>query len=408
MRYDAGVDWSARYQISRALTVHFAGDGQLYASSSLSRELRHMQIDAVPVVAAFAPPRTVAEAYERLRADYEFDRDGFEVVVGALIAANALTPVEMDERYVPGDSGFASLGVHFAMLRDVRRVQSYQLAIERAAPGKIVVEVGCGTGILSTLAAKAGARKVYAIEETVIGEVAREVFAANGVADRVELVVGNSMDIELPERGELLVHEIIGTEPIGENVLPVIDDARERFLVPGGQLLPFQLDLCLVGIEYSRPDELADETIAVDELSKIYGVLLDPFAVRLREQRAKRVLSRPADALAMRHVMTAEATFATIDFRKAWDPQLPGGVREVELRVTRGGRIGGVASLFRAHLDDRTVLGNQPWLASTSWGYAWKGFPIDSAREVTPGDRLVLQTKFERTAREMTISVRPR
>jgi SAM-dependent methyltransferase len=401
------VDWSTRYGITRALILQFAPDGQLFAAPSLSREPRRMQVDAVPVVASFAPPRTIAEAFDKLSADYEFDREGFQIVVGELIAAGAITAVDASDRFVPGEQGFASLEAHAAMLRDIRRVQSYQIAIERAARGKTVVEIGCGTGILSLFAAKAGARKVYAFEETTIADVALDMFAANGVADRIEIVRGNSMDMSLPERCDLLIHEIIGTEPIGENVLPVIDDARERFLAPGGQLLPYQLDLCLVGIEHSRTEELFDDAISLEEVARIYGVDLGPFVTRLRKRRATRPLGPPNEVIDARHVMTSEATFATIDLRKPWEPQIPDKT-EVVLDVMRAGRIGGVASLFRAHLDERTVLGNQPWLPVTSWGFAWKGFPAAASRISAAGDRLVLETAVERTARQMLVTVTPK
>ena len=62
-------------------------------------------------------------------------------------------------------------------------------------------------------AARAGARRVYAVEASDIAEVAERVFAANGVQDQITLIRGWSRQIELPKQANLLVSEIIGTRP---------------------------------------------------------------------------------------------------------------------------------------------------------------------------------------------------
>ena len=49
---------------------------------------------------------------------------------------------------------------------------------------KIVLDVGCGTGILSMFAAKAGAKRVIGVDMSGIIEQAREIVKANGFTDR--------------------------------------------------------------------------------------------------------------------------------------------------------------------------------------------------------------------------------
>jgi protein arginine N-methyltransferase 1 len=56
---------------------------------------------------------------------------------------------------------------HEEMLKDEVRTKSYLNAIEQNKhlfKGKVVLDVGCGTGILSMFAARAGAKKVFAVE----------------------------------------------------------------------------------------------------------------------------------------------------------------------------------------------------------------------------------------------------
>ena len=59
-------------------------------------------------------------------------------------------------------------GIHEEMLKDTVRTRSYESAIhdnEFLFKGKVVVDVGAGTGILSLFAAKAGAKRVFAVRE---------------------------------------------------------------------------------------------------------------------------------------------------------------------------------------------------------------------------------------------------
>ena len=63
-----------------------------------------------------------------------------------------------------------------------------------------MLDVGAGTGVLSVWAAKAGARKVYAVEATAMAQHAKTLAEANGVGDVVEVIEGKVADVELPEQ----------------------------------------------------------------------------------------------------------------------------------------------------------------------------------------------------------------
>ncbi len=154
-----------------------------------------------------------------------------------MVGQELLVPAGTDGEGPPlPDRGFGSVRAHFGMLKDPVRVLCYKSAIERHARGQSVVEIGCGTGVLSLFAARAGARKVTAIEETRISQVAARMFEANGCAGVIDLRVANSRDVEIEEPADLLIHEILGVDPFEENLLPYLEDARHRLLRPGRSL----------------------------------------------------------------------------------------------------------------------------------------------------------------------------
>lgn len=79
-------------------------------------------------------------------------------------------------------------------------------------PGSVVVDVGCGSGILSIIAAKLGAGRVYGIDaadETV--EIASANAAAHGVADRIEFAQGDMFEPLGPDiEADVVIGDVSG------------------------------------------------------------------------------------------------------------------------------------------------------------------------------------------------------
>ena len=106
---------------------------------------------------------------------------------------------------------FPSILNHITLLGDKARVGAFRAAIEATVrPGDVVVDVGSGTGVLAFFAARAGARRVYAIEETDLIDVAQALARENCLDDRIVFIRGNSLGVALPERAHVLVTETLG------------------------------------------------------------------------------------------------------------------------------------------------------------------------------------------------------
>lgn len=127
------------------------------------------------------------------------------------------------------------------MLEDSVRTTTYMEAIMQNSAdfeGKVVVDVGAGSGILSFFAAQAGAAKVYAIEASTIAEVCRTLVEANGLSAVIEVVHGTVEGVELPEQADVLISEPMGFMLFHEQMLDSFVLAREKFLRPGGKIFP--------------------------------------------------------------------------------------------------------------------------------------------------------------------------
>src|SRR5437870_12124572 len=95
------------------------------------------------------------------------------------------------------------------MVGDTLRFPAYREAIACAVkPGDSVVDIGSGPGVFALLACKAGAKKVYAIDTDSVVDFGRQFAHANGMADRIEFLRGDSRQIILPERVNVIVSDI--------------------------------------------------------------------------------------------------------------------------------------------------------------------------------------------------------
>lgn len=147
---------------------------------------------------------------------------------------------------------YARLGIHGDMLRDAVRTGSYRDFVYKNRhmfEGKVVIDVGAGTGILSMFAAHAGARRVYAIEASAVADVARANIAANGLSSVIQVVRGRSEECELPEKADVIISEWMGYFLLFENMLASVIDIRDRYLAPGGVVQPSHAIILLSGFE---------------------------------------------------------------------------------------------------------------------------------------------------------------
>ncbi|XP_050391709.1 protein arginine N-methyltransferase 3 isoform X1 [Patella vulgata] len=164
-----------------------------------------------------------------------------------------------DESYFDSYSHF---GIHHQMLQDKVRTESYRdfmLENRDYFKDKIVLDVGCGTGILSMFAAKAGASHVIGVDQSEIIYQAMDIVRENGLHDKITLLKGRLEDVDLPyEKVDIIISEWMGYFLLFESMLDTVLVARDRYLKPGGMVFP---DICTISLAAIADQKLYDKDV---------------------------------------------------------------------------------------------------------------------------------------------------
>jgi len=265
--------------------------------------------------------------------------------------------------------------IHRKMLRDRLRCETYRRAIAKVVrPGDVVLDMGAGTGILSIFAAQARACKVYAIERTAIADIARQLIEANGLADRIEVRQADMETVELPEQVDVIVSEWMGSFGVDENLLPPLLLARDRWLKPGGKMLPRQVTTWIAPVW--------DRFIAKDLKfwrSRPYDVDLTIMGAGKVEE----VLGYP-DHLPRRHLLAEPQALWSVDVETQATTDVHRPFRgALSFRAARRGRLSALCGWFEAAFGNDIVLCSAPDREATHWGVVI--FPLSHTFAVTDG-----------------------
>jgi predicted RNA methylase len=134
----------------------------------------------------------------------------------------------------------------YHLLRDVDRMDVFSRAIvECVRPGDAILELGCGTGILSFLAAKRGASVIAVERDQTLAECARRFLAANGVSDRVTVVCDDATKFEPPAEVDGVICEMMFTGLLVEPQWQVMRNILSRLRKAPRFVLPCTADLAV-------------------------------------------------------------------------------------------------------------------------------------------------------------------
>jgi len=269
------------------------------------------------------------------------------------------------------------------LIKDQQRVEAFGTAIGRTVkPGDVVVELGSGLGTYSFFAARAGARKVYGIEKGGIVRTAEQLARLNSLAQIVEFVEGDSTDVSLPEKADVLILENFSSLFVRRRLSEIIQDALERHLKDKGRVIPEKASMFLAPFteeslwrECLRLEDTGWELYQLD-LGLLRQMMLNsPHVIRAG---AGSMLASPQFFKQVEIARPSEFLFDVI----------------LTYRIEKRAILHGLLGWFDLQISDGVCLSNAPWNADSTWGQV--AFPLAQPRPVEAGEKITVRLSCQR------------
>jgi predicted RNA methylase len=264
-----------------------------------------------------------------------------------------------------------------SMTLDSRRNQAYAEALAKViTPESVVLDLGAGLGIHGLLAAKLGAKRVYLVEPQDIISVADKVAQFNGYGEQIKCLQGKIEEVNLPEKVDVIISVLTGNFLLEEDLLPSLFYARDKYLKPGGVLIPQAavmeaVPVCAPKLYQEEIESWSEPHLEIDHSpARAYA---SQSVYYYRKELAKaRYLAEPASLL-------------TLDFHHANSTNLQ---TEVKFKITESGLCHGFAGWFKMQLGE-TWLSTAPHEPSLHWSSAF--LPLDPPIEMTIGEEVTFK-----------------
>ncbi|XP_071135707.1 protein arginine N-methyltransferase 3-like [Mytilus edulis] len=273
-------------------------------------------------------------------------------------AVHTLTEDE-DEEYF---GSYAHFSIHEDMLKDKVRTESYRDFMYKNKDlfkDKVVLDVGCGTGILSMFAVSAGAKQVIAVDQSDIVYQAMDIVRENNLQDKITILKGRIEDVKLPvEEVDIIISEWMGYFLLFESMLDSVLYARDKYLKIDGSVYPDKCNIQLVAID---DKDVHDKHIAFWE--NVYGF-------KMSCMQADVVKEASVDIVKPDKIISEPAVIKELDCRlcKFGDLQFK---QDFQLSLATKGEITAVIGYFDIHFDrncgNKVMFSTGPKDTSTHW-----------------------------------------
>lgn len=312
-------------------------------------------------------------------------------VVAVVLISMAAVRSGDESGYEDYFAAYAHPDMHRQMLQDRPRTEAYAAALGRKPEivrGKTVLDFGCGTGILSLLAAKAGALRVICVEGSSLADTTRQVVAKNGFSSTITVMRTTHTELQLPDKVDVIVSEWMGFFMITEDMLSDLFYVRDRWLKPDGVVWPRCTQLWLQ--PYADAEWWSENIDYWD--SQPYGFDMSPMAQYAFKGNAEwpypiRGIWRPDGLQGVPHLISE------------WDLKdlkMPPSFRiDSKFRVQTNAMIHGVVIWFDVlfdHPDGNITLSTHPSVGVQHWGQIF--WPLKGAPLPTSDGKLRLEGKF--------------
>ncbi|ODV89558.1 hypothetical protein CANCADRAFT_54417 [Tortispora caseinolytica NRRL Y-17796] len=247
---------------------------------------------------------------------------------------NASSAKDNDSYYF---NSYSHTEIHETMIKDSVRTDGYRDFIyenKDLFKNKVVLDVGCGTGILSMFCAKAGARKVYAVDNSQIIDQARAIVYENNLSEVINCIHGKIEDIDIGEQVDIIVSEWMGYGLLYEAMLDSVLVARDRFLKPDGILAPAETRLVITAVE--DPEYLGDK---INFWKDVYGF-------KMSAMEPKRYDEPLVESFPSSSVIASQCIFKSLNLYKVTHKDLQQFVSQFQLDIIKDGILDGLVIYF--------------------------------------------------------------
>lgn len=264
--------------------------------------------------------------------------------------------VEDDQGYF---NTYSHFGIHHDMLSDYVRTASYRDAIlDNGAifKDKTVLDLGCGTAILSMFAARAGAKEVISVDQSDIIYQAMDIVRRNKI-DNIKFVKGRLEDSELPvEKVDIIVSEWMGYFLLFEGMMDSVIYARKQYLKEGGFILPNRCNISLAGYgDLERHNEFI-------------GFWKDVYGFDMSCMKKEVLREATVEVCKPEHVITNANIIANFDLMEV-DVDCPNFSYDFDLTVKRDCTLTALVGYFDTffELPEHVEFSTSPYTKPTHW-----------------------------------------
>ncbi|XP_058447168.1 protein arginine N-methyltransferase 6 [Malaya genurostris] len=295
---------------------------------------------------------------------------------------------------------YEDLEIHRLMLTDNARLDAYRNAIlgnEDLFKGRTVLDVGCGTGILSIFCAQAGARKVYAVEASNLARLAREVVEENSFNEIIEIFECEIEKFRLPDgadKVDIIVSEWMGFFLLHEGMLDSVIFARDQFLKPSGLMFPNTATIFVAPC--SVPSRF-------DDFESLFGVNMKSFGRELRKQKSDKpeILNVSAE-----HLLHEGHIMAWLDLKEISVEDLDTFEMKEVMVLQNSGKFQGFCLWFDCtfpsgdpnQIAQEVILSTSPKSPTTHWKQSVILLPEEACEDADELDPIAFNLNLSRNA----------